>query len=345
MLKLKTILKEDEVTDKFGNVAFGENPKIAKFQGKREEKNTELENKLLNLLAMWTTGDRISYAANNLYKNLNLFKKAAKKFPKIFLPKTKNGTTLYRGLNNPGAELMSQLENAKPKNWKKLQLTSSPNSVVWLYTKPIEYKPRRKVQSWTDDPSVAFGKFFGGELGVSLMTKQNDEFLFNKNFLGSTSLYDFSEGPEGAPESEVLHFGQTYSEDVFLVVRANVKFGYDTIKSINAALKGETKPKTKEEVKAILKKLSIPSKKYTINQDLTVDVKGTVLLRGMALKTIPVNFGVVTGHFACDTNQLTSLDGAPKEVGGNFYCHDNAKQFTRTYVKSISNVSGKILVK
>ena len=25
------------------------------------------------------------------------------------------------------------------------------------------------------------------------------------------------------------------------------------------------------------------------------------------------------GGFSCDNNQLTSLDGAPKEVGGDFY--------------------------
>ena len=31
----------------------------------------------------------------------------------------------------------------------------------------------------------------------------------------------------------------------------------------------------------------------------------------------------VGGDFYCSNNQLTSLTGAPKEVGGRFYCNDN----------------------
>ena len=37
-----------------------------------------------------------------------------------------------------------------------------------------------------------------------------------------------------------------------------------------------------------------------------------------------VKFGVVTGDFYCHGNSLTSLYGAPQEVGGNFYCLNNS---------------------
>ncbi len=36
-----------------------------------------------------------------------------------------------------------------------------------------------------------------------------------------------------------------------------------------------------------------------------------------------INFGKVTGDFDCSWNQLTSLKGAPQEVGGNFICYSN----------------------
>ncbi len=36
-----------------------------------------------------------------------------------------------------------------------------------------------------------------------------------------------------------------------------------------------------------------------------------------------VRFGKVGGGFSCDNNQLSSLEGAPREVGGSFICRDN----------------------
>ena len=36
-----------------------------------------------------------------------------------------------------------------------------------------------------------------------------------------------------------------------------------------------------------------------------------------------VRFGVFQMDFFCDSNQLTSLEGAPQKVRGGFYCHNN----------------------
>ena len=36
-----------------------------------------------------------------------------------------------------------------------------------------------------------------------------------------------------------------------------------------------------------------------------------------------VRFGVVRGYFHCHTNQLTTLEGAPREVGEGFWCSHN----------------------
>ena len=62
---------------------------------------------------------------------------------------------------------------------------------------------------------------------------------------------------------------------------------------------------------------------YTINDDGSIDVEGTVNLNRKKLTRIPFNFGKVSGDFKCSYNQLTSLEGAPNNVGGVFYCFDN----------------------
>ena len=41
------------------------------------------------------------------------------------------------------------------------------------------------------------------------------------------------------------------------------------------------------------------------------------------LTEFPPNFVEVTGYFSCSKNQLTSLEGAPQTVGGDFYCRNN----------------------
>src|SRR5690554_1008258 len=55
----------------------------------------------------------------------------------------------------------------------------------------------------------------------------------------------------------------------------------------------------------------------------TVKVTGNVILRGLGLTKIPINFTEVGRDFNCSYNKLTSLKGAPKYVGGSFYCDYN----------------------
>ena len=62
---------------------------------------------------------------------------------------------------------------------------------------------------------------------------------------------------------------------------------------------------------------------YTVNDDLTVDVKGDVHLTGKTLGEIPIQFGVINGTFYCGANSLTSLKGSPHTVVGNFNCGNN----------------------
>ena len=52
-----------------------------------------------------------------------------------------------------------------------------------------------------------------------------------------------------------------------------------------------------------------------------VDVKGGFDCADKGLSDfVGIKFGKVGGRFYCDRNYLTSLEGAPQEVGGNFIC-------------------------
>ena len=63
--------------------------------------------------------------------------------------------------------------------------------------------------------------------------------------------------------------------------------------------------------------------KHEIHDDGSVSIFEDVNLSLQKLKKLPFNFRKITGNFACDNNQLTSLVGAPIEVGGYFWCCHN----------------------
>jgi hypothetical protein len=62
---------------------------------------------------------------------------------------------------------------------------------------------------------------------------------------------------------------------------------------------------------------------WTINSDGLVDVDGDVDLSQYRLTKIPINFGRVRGYFYCYNNELTTLEGSPREVVGDFHCNNN----------------------
>jgi hypothetical protein len=78
---------------------------------------------------------------------------------------------------------------------------------------------------------------------------------------------------------------------------------------------------TEIEVEKICKKYNITN--WTLNPDGTVDVEGNVDLANKGLRKLPLKFGRVTGSFWCYKNQLTSLEGCPREIGGSFLCYNN----------------------
>lgn len=73
--------------------------------------------------------------------------------------------------------------------------------------------------------------------------------------------------------------------------------------------------KTRKEINDWLEEYEIEA---TINDDLTVDVYDDVLLRGMNLKFLPIQFGLVDGDFYIDSNELETLEGCPHTINGYF---------------------------
>ena len=66
-------------------------------------------------------------------------------------------------------------------------------------------------------------------------------------------------------------------------------------------------------------------KNYTINSKGEIDVDGRVVLTNNHLSEFPkyIQFNVVKRDFYCRHNELVSLRGCPREVGGKFDCSYN----------------------
>ncbi len=60
-------------------------------------------------------------------------------------------------------------------------------------------------------------------------------------------------------------------------------------------------------------------KNYSINSDGSIDVSGDVCLSHKNLTRIPIKFNKVSGYFDCSYNFITSLEGCPRKVAGNFF--------------------------
>ena len=63
---------------------------------------------------------------------------------------------------------------------------------------------------------------------------------------------------------------------------------------------------------------------YKVHEDGSVSVIQDIIMWNQELTTrLPFNFKKVDGYFTCETNKLTTLEGAPAIVGGDFSCSYN----------------------
>lgn len=61
---------------------------------------------------------------------------------------------------------------------------------------------------------------------------------------------------------------------------------------------------------------------YTINEDFTVSVIGSVILANLGLSEIPCKFDSVSGDFDCSYNNLHSLKNCPDFVESDKYFYN-----------------------
>ena len=59
------------------------------------------------------------------------------------------------------------------------------------------------------------------------------------------------------------------------------------------------------------------------NDKPVIDYDGDVNIRKCKISSLPIYFNRVGGYFGCYNNELTTLEGAPREVGGHFMCFSN----------------------
>ena len=168
----------------------------------------EFQSKLEDYLDSWLI-DSDKKSAEWLYKNFSTFKKLKTKYPKIFAPKLPNGTKLYRGLTKPSQELIDQVVKDKP-NKDKFEKVTISGKTWYKYKKKINYNPHLICQSWSQEADIAVGYIgFDEGMKVILQTQQDDNFLFNSDFLGDN--YDFNK--------ELIHFGKEFPKGVYLLVK------------------------------------------------------------------------------------------------------------------------------
>ena len=79
----------------------------------------------------------------------------------------------------------------------------------------------------------------------------------------------------------------------------------------------------KDDIYAWLVSKIIDASNCQINDDLTVDVEGSMFLSNKQIIQLPFHFGEIDGDFEISNNQLMTLKGIPRVVQGYFYCANN----------------------
>lgn len=247
MIRLKPLLEDIPM----GDVAFGESPHLAKFQGKPEEDNTEAENALYKLLKQWFEGNTGAIGRQGEYSGYmsdkfldiksDLFKLKTK-FPKIFDP----GDTkyAYRGsfkTDNSQDSVYNLINNSKTIYLVEKHLLSISDPIIAI---PYSYNPKSAVQSWSAVHSVAIGFANAGLRTLSLVTKVDDSFIMSPFASNEIS---------GLRESEILHFGKDI--DTFLCISSyNADNIFNTLYEILEGLpSGALNDSDEDMVDAVLK--------------------------------------------------------------------------------------------
>lgn len=94
-------------------------------------------------------------------------------------------------------------------------------------------------------------------------------------------------------------------------------------------------------------KMIISFSTYFSKTPYIVDVEGNIDLNNTNIEYLTnelFEFGKVDGIFSCTyCSSLTSLEGAPKKVGGNFNCRRYSGKYTEDDVKKYTELEGYVI--
>lgn len=104
------------------------------------------------------------------------------------------------------------------------------------------------------------------------------------------------------------------------------------------------------QIKTFLYHVGVLKEQFKINDDLSIDIIGSITMTMMSLSQIPHKFNRCTGNFICSFNNLTTLKNSPDYVGGKFDCSYNrlfdlkgGPKFASTYLcnnNKLNNLDG-----
>lgn len=78
---------------------------------------------------------------------------------------------------------------------------------------------------------------------------------------------------------------------------------------------------TKEKIQQECEKYNITN--YKINEDMSIDVIGDVVITYSDITKLPLQFNIVKGNFICCRNNLTTLEGSPVKITGSANFSEN----------------------
>lgn len=173
MQLIEKILKEYTSNIDVGKVLFGDQSKIARFQNKPYEENTDIETQLFEIIDQYI---RMTNNKEEVKSIIPKLKKLKDKFPKILSPENK---TVYRG-TAVNFKFLSPLI-------KKYGYTKSEINQKWFTLKTkIDYKSDSLITSWTYNTNTAikFAEVNDNHTTYKIIvcTQPDNSFILNPDF-------------------------------------------------------------------------------------------------------------------------------------------------------------------
>lgn len=175
---IEKILQENSID--VGEVLFGDISRIAKYQNKPYEENTEIETELFEVLDQYI---RMTNNKEEVKSIIPKLKQLKSKFPKVLIPENKS---VFRGTAVESKILKTLI--------KQHGYSESKINPKWLeLNTEIDYKSESTITSWTSNINVAirfsktneqekitFDKVSSSKVIIS--TNPDDSFVLNPNF-------------------------------------------------------------------------------------------------------------------------------------------------------------------